>query len=229
MKLKDIQQGTRAIRIVSLPLVNVRCELLPDLPELAEQRAKDATDRGADVSAKQPEVKVGLRVLLGDEYATILERAVAFATARGSKDPRPGDALYDYGEIIHRVALAAVDPDSDPKAPEPFFASVEEILTSPHLGRDGIMLLAEQQETWQDLCSPQALSLNPGEMLDLIGKAAAASTPDFFERLRPGMRWILLRTMAALLSNSQTDSLLPGSTTEAAGESTKKPERSSGE
>src|SRR5688572_14057525 len=179
MKLRDIAKGTRAIRRVKLPLVNIRCDLLPDLPELAEQRAADK----AAIEAAQPgqaspvapdaTVEVGLRVLTGEETAEVLQKAAEFARERGSTDPKPGDPLYDFGEMVHRVVIAAVDPESDPTKPEKFFASVEELLSSPHVGRDGIVLLAEQHETWQDLCSPQALKLSPDELIGFVVKAAA--------------------------------------------------------
>lgn len=211
MKLKDIAKGTRAIRRVMLPLVNVRCPLLPDLPELAEQRAADqaafeaAQAGSAPSAAPAASVEVGLRVLTGEEAAEVYEKAAEFARARGSSDPKPGDPLYDFGEAIHRVALATVDPDSDPAHPSPFFASVDEMLSSPHVGRDGIIYLAEAQETWQDLCSPQLTKFSAGELFDQIGKAAAAGDESlrFFELLRPGARWILLRTLASLLLSSR--------------------------
>ncbi len=214
-KLKDIAAGTRAVRRVPLPRVNLRCPLLPDLPELAAQREADHAAH-KDSPGPDAQIDVGLRVLLGNEYSAVLEGARDYATARGSKDPKPGDPLYDYGEMIHRVLVAAVDPDSDPRKPEPFFASVDEMLASEHLGRDGIIMLAEQQQNWQDLCSPQALKLTPDELIDWVGKAAAADESSllFFERLRPGMQWILLRTMATLLASSPMGKSLFGSTTE---------------
>ena len=49
-KLDDIAAGIRAIKRIDLPLVNVPCSLLPDIPELMEQRKKDAeaaASRGA--------------------------------------------------------------------------------------------------------------------------------------------------------------------------------------
>jgi len=219
VKLRDVAKGTRAVRRVTLPLVNVPCDLLPDLPELAEQRARDREAWKAERSDQQPpdaSVEVGLRVLNGDETVDVLERAREFAQARGSKDPKSGDPLYDFGEMVHRVVIAAVDPDSDPRNPEPFFASAEELLGSPHIGRDGIILLAEQQETWQDACSPQANNVTPGQLIEMIGRIATAETSDFFEQLRPGMRWICMRTLAALYLSSQTDRLSSGSTTEPA-------------
>lgn len=212
-KLRDIAAGTRAVRHVTLPLVNVRSDLLPDLPELAEARAADRQHSGQ--SDAPGDCVVGLRVLTGDEYALVLERARQFATARGSADPKPGDPLYDYGEMVHRVVLAAVDPDSDPTNPEPFFASTDELMGSPHVGRDGIILLAEQHETWQDLCSPRSLTLSTGQLIEFVGKVAAADTPgDFFEQLRPGTLWIFLRILVVLLRSSPTHKWLFGSTSE---------------
>jgi len=209
-RLSDLQAGTRAIHRVVLPLVNTRAVGLPDLPELAEQRAADAASNGGDSAPAT--VEVGLRILTGGETAGILERARAFARGKGVDDPKEGDPLYELGRMVHTILLAAVDPESPPGAATPFFASTSEILDSPHIGRDGIVYLAECQESWQDVCSPQVGKVSPDELLEYVGRLAADSTSTFFVSLRPGTRWSLARTTALLLLDSLTLRSASGST-----------------
>lgn len=227
MKLSDIAKGTRAIRRVSLPLCNVRCPELPDLPELAAQRAADKAAHEASRAGQAPSaapdtisVEVGLRVLTGEETAEVLQKAAEFARARGSTDPKQGDPLYDFGVMVHTVAIAAVDPDSDPARPTPFVASAEELLASPHVGREGIVFLAEAQEAWQDLCSPQLGKFTADDIFAYAERMSADPTPRFFEQLRPGARWIFARSMASLLRISPLFKSLSGlSTTESGSDS----------
>lgn len=221
MKFRDIARGTRAVRVVALPLVNVRCDLLPDLPELEEQREKDRAAweaTGKVGAAPDASVSVGLRVLTGDEFGDVLSAARAFAIAKGVADPKEGDPLYELGKMVHTILAAAVDPDAPAESAAPFFASADEILSSPHIGRDGIVYLAEQHELWQDQCSPQAGKVGPADLLSMVAQAAGDTTGDFFGRLRPGMRWTLLRTLAALWISSLTDKSPSSSTSEAAPE-----------
>lgn len=220
MKLKDIMGGTRAIKRVSLPLVNVPCSLLPDIPELAEQRAKDAQTAASAGAPEVPAaVEVGLRVLTGDEFLSVYEKARKMAEARGSTRADESDPVYNMAESVYICALACVDPDSDPHNPEPFFgqkgdveSGVKEILASIHIGRDGLIFLAEQQEHWQDVCNPQGLKMSPERMFTLVGEVAASDDAAPFLRLRPGMRWSFARFMALLVVSSQMDKSLSGST-----------------
>lgn len=216
-RLADIAKGTRAIRRVELPLVNNRCTLLPDLEELADQRAADraAWEESRQGSEPTTTVTVGLRVLLGAEAAEVLSHAAAFARSKGVTEPRDGDPLYELGKMVHTLLLAAVDPDSDPRAVTPFFASAEEILTSEHLGRDGIIYLFEQQEIWQEHCSPQLARFAPDELMGLIAKLSEDRDGSFFAKLRPAMRLILSRTSASLWLSSLMDKSLSGLISEA--------------
>jgi hypothetical protein len=215
---RDIQQGTRAIKRVAFPLVNVPSAMLPDdVPELAEQRARDQA--AASPGQALPEVpvpEVGLRVLTGTELKIIAAKAREFSGQTPDK-VNEEDPLYALGKSAYTLALACVDPNSDPVNPTPFFGepgdvdgAAREILDSVNLGRDGITYLAEAHELWQDLCNPQALRITGQRMSEVIGQIAA--DPDFrsFLALRPGMRWLLLRTMAALLVNLQSSSSVSG-------------------
>lgn len=212
MRHRDIIQGTRAIKRVPLPLVNVRSSALPDLPELAEQRARDqaaASPGSAPPDAPAPEV--GLRVLTGAELRTVAEKAREFAKNDKATEEDP---LYALGKSVYTLALACVETDpADPRNPLPFFgepgdvdSAAREILDSVHLGRDGITYLAEAQELWEDMCNPQAFKVSGQRMGELIGEIAADSDVRRFLSLGPATRWILLRTMAVLLANLQSGS-----------------------
>lgn len=215
MKFSQIAKGTRAVRQVELPLVNMPCPMVPDLPELAEQRARDlaawqaaraAQPGQAPPVAPDATVMVGLRVLRGDEQLDVLEKARALAVQRHA-EPKDGDPIYDLGRALYTLELACVDPDAtDPDAPEArFFDSADQILKSEHIGRDGIAYLYECQELWQDECSPQALKLSPERFEQLVDEVAGSATLDPLVRLRPGTRAIFTRTLAALLRSLQQD------------------------
>lgn len=210
MKLKDIIAGTRAIHRVRLPLVNVPSGAVDAHPELTEQRARDqAAAPEGQAAFSVGYVDVGLRVLLGIESQQTLKNAEAYALRNGAKNPGPGDPLYDFGLRLYTVALAAVDPDSDPKNPEPFFgergnieSAVDEILHSPHIGRDGILYLSEQHESWQDMLNPLVLRLSLEQMWTKVGEVAASRDARPFLELHPATRWIFTRFLASQLLSS---------------------------
>lgn len=210
MKLKDIIAGTRAIHRVRLPLVNVPSGNAIAPSELAAQRERDqAAAPPGQAAFSADSVEVGVRVLTGLESQEILKEARAYAEKHGSKRPEPGDPLYDFGLRLYTVALSTVDPDSDARNPEPFFgvrgsvqSAADEILSSPHIGRDGILYLSEQQQVWQDLLNPQELKVTPERLYELVGEVAASQDADPFWRLRPGMQWVFVRFMAVQLWNA---------------------------
>lgn len=233
MKLKDIAAGTRAIRSVPLPLCNVPSDLVPDIPELFEQRSKDAASQPGEAPSEVPAPFVGLRVLSGEETVLVYEKARAFAVRRGVEKPTDDDPIYRFGVAVYTCAIACVDPDSDSKNPEPFFGHKErapgqpwsiesaanEILKSDHLGRDGIAYLAEAHEQWQDLLNPRALKVSPDQLYGLVAKAAAASVDiddasRFFLGLRPGLQLSLVLFMARLLMSLPGPRSLSGSPSE---------------
>lgn len=210
MKLKDIIAGTRAIHRVRLPLVNVPSGDVAALPELADQRARDqAAAPQGQAAFSAGYVEVGLRVLSGIEGQELLKCAQAYAERNGSKRAEPGDPLYDFGLRLYTVALCTVDPDSDPANPEPFFgergnieSAVTAILTSPHIGRDGIVYLSQQHEDWQDLLNPELRKLTLEELWAKVGEVAASKDARPFFELQPGLRWIFARFMAGQLVSS---------------------------
>jgi len=238
-KLDDIAAGTRAIKRIDLPLVNVPCSLLPDVPELMEQRKKDAeaaASRGAPVVPAT--VEVGLRVLTGAETLLIERLTNKLAEAEGCKAFEETDAIFNMAKSLYTCAISCVDPDSDPKDPDLFFSPpgtvvraskagayadakaqitfadqcATAILASDHIGRDGIIYLAEQQEFWQDLCNPASLKMSEEQLWSLVGEVATEADPKTFLGLRLGLRWIFTRSMAALLMSSSLDKSLFGPT-----------------
>lgn len=217
-RFSDLAAGTRAIHRVPLPLVNVPCPLLPDLPELAAQREKDAEAAASQGASVVPAtVEVGLRVLTGEEFLLIETLSRKMAESQGCKSFDETDSIFNMAKSLYTIAVACVDPDSDPREPVPFFGSkgetpkvsaesgVKAILESPHIGRDGIIFLAEQHEHWQDLCNPSALKVSPERMWGLVGEVAASNDARPFLLLRQGMRWSFARFMAVLLVSYSMD------------------------
>lgn len=211
-KLSDWLKGTRAIKRVPLPLVNVPSEYSEDQPELAQQREKDraeaesSTPPGSNPAGAIRVPEVGLRVLTGMEQAEVLKRSRAYSLANGGNPDSPGDVLQAFALQAYTVAIAAIDPDSDPKNPEPFAGNRGDIesgfralLSSVHIGRDGIQYLFEAQELWQDQCSPQTLNVPPEKFWKTIEEMGTSEDADPFLRLRPGMRFKLMQFSASLL------------------------------
>lgn len=228
-RLKDVLVGTRAIKRVPLPLVNVPSSASPDQPELAAQRQADreawladappGSDPGAfDVST----VEVGLRVLTGGEHSLILQKSAEFAKARGGTGEF-NDPQHGLGMQVYTLALACVDPNSDPRSPTPFFgepggghleSAVEEILGSPLLGRDGIVYLHEAQELWQDMCSPQSHRVSTEALVEIMRQAATDGDARGFLALRPGTRWDCFRSISVLHVSSLMPKSQPGASSQ---------------
>lgn len=232
IRFKDVASGSRAIKRVTCPLVNVPCHLLPDIPELAEQRARDAKKAelaGSAPPAASGSIFVGLRVLTGGEILEIYDKAAQVAVSRQHK-PDDSSPIYNLAVGVYTLAAACVAPDSDPARPVPFFgdssepgagvenwqSAYDEIMASPHLGRDGILYLVEQQEAWQDVCNPQALKIGADRMWDLAGEVAADDTGRPFFAMRPAMRWSFTRFMALQLLSSTSSPSPPGSSSDSA-------------
>jgi hypothetical protein len=215
MKASQLLKGKRAVHKVRFPICNFRCPILPDLPELAEQREIDRAAWRESHSGEEPredEVEVGLMALSGLENGEILRNARAFAADRGVEDPREGDPIYGLGIMVHTLAVACVDPDNQD---ELFFdGGVEQILESEHLGRDGIIYLFEQQEQWQDLVSPQAHRIDALAFEQMVSELAGPDSYGFFCQLRPGLRWSCMHSMAALCLTLLSGSSQPTSGSE---------------
>jgi hypothetical protein len=193
-------RGARQIRPVQIPLKNlVNAEGSPET------------------------VTAGLAILGGDDYGAILEYATAYAVARKCK-PESGNETYDYGKAVATVALACVDPESDPSNPAPFFGASDhptleeraaDVLSNRLIGRDTILYLAECQDVWQDECSPQPGmgEKTPEEFFEIMGRIVAEG-PLAFLRLSAGSRLKCTHFMANLLVTSQTLKSESGSNSE---------------
>ena len=197
-RLRSIMRGTRQIRPVSIPLKNM----------VAQDGMPDS-------------VSVGLSVI--QDYGEILEGAARYAVSKGAK-PEPGNELYDYGKAVYTIAIACVDPESDPAHPIPFFGTsdnptveerVSDVLSHPNIGRDTIMYLAECQDVWQDECSPQpgVGEKTPEQYYQMIAEVAAEG-PLAFLRLGAGMRLKFLLFTANLLLTLPTLSSPSGASAE---------------
>jgi hypothetical protein len=160
-------------------------------------------------------IKVDLAPLDMQEEILVLAGARAFAAENGGKEDDTADPIYEKGLKLHTLLHACVDSDSQPDAPKPFFESVEEIRGQKLLSPDHLEMLFEAQVTHQDNCSPRQLDLPAAHYVAAVVHLAGGNLP-FFLRLRPGMQWSLLRTMAAQLLDSQAlklPSSSPSSTT----------------
>lgn len=213
LKLSNVAKGTRAIKKVLLPVVNTPGRMLVDQPELAAQRE-------ANGNPERDDFVIGLRALRPDEFETIVCRADQYAS-KHSVDPafrNERNPIYSLGYTYNLLAITCVDPDGDPDDPAPFWgprgdidAAVETIRKCDHLSRDSLLYLAELQEAWQDQVSPQAKTLTPTQLYELMGEVAASTDASPFLALRPGMQWQLVRFinglyLSLLTANSPSDS-----------------------
>lgn len=145
MKLRDVAKGVWAVKAVPLRLANVGAPL-----------------PGQPPSEDPAVVKVGVRVLLGDETAQVYEKARNLASSKGVKEWSAEDPLCTLYEMACGLALAVCDVDQDTGVPvgvaggqpEPFFdGGAEQVLSDIHIGTDNIAYLHEQWVAWQDHCS----------------------------------------------------------------------------
>lgn len=141
MKLRDVAKGTWAVKAVPLLLAN----------------AAEAPVPGQPPSTAPVTIKVGVRVLLGEETAKVLEKAQAYALEKGVpewKDDHPLCSLYKMA-FSCLFAVCSVDPitgepDQTGDLPEPFFDSVEQMFESKRIGTDNIAYLHDQWVRWED-------------------------------------------------------------------------------
>lgn len=185
----QLAQGTRSRKAIPLGLGRARIS--------PETGAWETGDGGVLV-------ELDVRPLNPLETSTVIERARAFAVSKGVKDPKDGDELYDDAKILHTLVLACLDHDSPPDAPRPFFeGGFDQLHGTELLLPDHIAYLYEQQQLWQDECSPRFMRQTPGQFMAGV-VAAAGGDPSFFVGARPGMRWDSMRTLAAAYLNLMT-------------------------
>jgi len=139
-------------------------------------------------------VRVAYRPLSSAEDAEAETFGKSYAKGLGY----PGDAdLEERGRLAKRVVLSFVDPDN---TSAPFFPmGAEAILKDRRIGAERIVYLNELQEHYEDQCVPSRLRLSDGEFHTQLRAIAGADSPDPFVDMRPGLRWIFVRTTARLL------------------------------
>jgi hypothetical protein len=201
-KFKDIMQGTRAVKVIDLPLANVTFGVQKDTTEQIRERELNPDAYRAR--------KVGLRALLPFERERVLELACNRTKERGGT-PDESSPLYRHALAIYTVAAACVDPDAQPGTDaELYFGdtiedAAEALRKSAHMTDDVVFYLREMQECWQDQINPQALTIADSELYEVTQKGAADA--DFFHYFRPGMLVNLAHILALQLLASLEDKL----------------------
>lgn len=159
------------------------------------------------------DVPLAVRPLTGAEEAEALAEGRAYAVGKGIAAPGPTDRLYEIGYMAATLVLGCVDAD-DPAAP--FFASAAEVLDN--LDTDRIAYLYEQQQAWQDWCSPRPKNMDAGEFIALVlrlaEEGAGAEADDPLVTLRPSLRRSFARTLARQYMSRLTPSGGSGSASE---------------
>lgn len=199
----QLTKGKRARRTVHMPLGGA------PLPSLV---GADGQLQSAVMA--ESTVAIALRVLTPGEQSDVLSRARADAKAKGVEEPRDGNPIYDLAEMEHTLLLASLDPDSPDDNPRPFFSSITEIRTSPELTRDHVAYLFELHQQHQDECAPLRQNVAIDEVMASLLVLASDDEGEarlFFDSLGPALRWIFMRTLARLWSNSPTPKSSPGS------------------
>lgn len=196
-RFSELEEGTRAVKVIDLPLANVPHGIQPGTHEQASARELNPQAYRT--------LRVGLRALLPFERERVLELAAARAKSKGGiadeKDP-----VYRHALAVYTVAAACVDPDAAPGTDAPLFfapkgqdynieGAAEKIRNSRHMTDDIVIYLRERQEAWQDEINPQALTLADNELWEVTKKAVESD--DFLFSLRPGLLVRLANIMAA--------------------------------
>jgi hypothetical protein len=243
VKYTQVLKGKRAARRVRFPLISFRSEIRDTPPELAAQHEANVAEWKAAHPGEEPvlDPEVGLRWMTPGEEAQVLTGAYEFAVSRGLKEPKPGDDLYEYGRALHTVAIACVDVDTlnGPGDPEPFFdGGVPQILADKQIGKDVIIYLADEQQTWQEECATQAYKLSPEEQWAAV--MLVESNPEgaraFLGQLqRPALCSLLLFTVSQLstlatvrsLSGSEDETSTPISSSDPGDETSQTPDPNS--
>lgn len=207
MKLRDVAKGTWAIKPITFRLAN----------------AVEAVQPGQPASDAPVFATAGVRLLTGRETADVYEKAAELAKSRGVEKWDPAHPQCLLMEKACAIARAYVDIESDIRNPDPFFASVDEVLDDPRIGPDNIVFLHERYEWWQDECSFEKKTMTGEEVIATA--LAHAEAPESSEgplgRMRPGLRESYTRTLAVLLSTLLTPRSPSGAPTATSSQSSK--------
>lgn len=150
-------------------------------------------------------IKVGVRPLAAWDETDALERARAFAKAKGIDKPDNQDPIYVMGVWINTLAIACVVLEGEEKG-EPFFADTTEILKE--LDRDRISYLFEAQQRVQEDHGCRKTKLTPDQFLaavhECVTKGVDAEDLPFW-KWQPSLLASFIHTLAVLLWNSHQD------------------------
>lgn len=185
-KFSALTLGPRFRKAISLPLPGARVD-----PETGKWVG--------------PTDELHVRALRDDEYADVLERALAFAREKGLEEPEDGDPIYERGKMVHTLAIACLDKDSPDSKPETYFDTWKQVHTSEIMTPEVVGYLYFQQQMVQEEASPLIKGLSPEEFLAAVLKTAQGDI-SFFVNSRPGVLWTFTRTLASQLLASQTRS-----------------------
>lgn len=185
----QLAKGTRARKTIKLGFGRARIN-----PGTGEWEANE----GGTI------VELDVRPTNPIEHTLIVERSRAFAMGKGVPNPKDGDELYEDAKILYTLVIACIDKGSPEKDPKPFFeGGFDQLHGTELLLPDHIGYLYEQQQLWQDECSPRFTNQTPGQFMAAV-MATAGGDSSFFDGARPGMRWDFARTLAAAYLNLMT-------------------------
>lgn len=203
----QVAKGTRARKSVPFPMANTRCELLADLPELTEQRARDHVAWQAAQAGQAPpvapdaEILVDLRVLTGAEESLVLQKARAYAIERGVESPKDGEPLYELAKMAETLALGVLDHESAEDAPRVFFdGGAPQVLDA--VDGDRIAFLYARWELWQGECSPRIGTMSGEQFYSQMVKVTVSDDDLPFLQMSPASQWVFVRTLGALCLSS---------------------------
>lgn len=155
-------------------------------------------------------LRFALRVLRESDDIAALSWARAYATRMGIASAGEDEPIYSKALMAARLARACLTEDSDAKTQTPFFASADAILDAEALAGDRLAYVYELYEIHRDLVSPMAKTIGVHKLLDLAKEMVESKGPGPFVALRPGLRWIFVRTLAATLMTFWTSKSPPG-------------------
>ncbi len=142
-------------------------------------------------------ILIDVRPLTPFEHGQVLASARAEAKAAGVESPEDGEPIYDLSVEIHTLVIGLVDSDSSKSDPQPYFdKGASQIRGSKIFTRDAIAYLYTLWEQWNDDCSIQKAFIDEAALTRVIEEASVGNSLPFFA-LRPGVRWISMRTLAA--------------------------------
>ncbi len=172
-----------------------------------------------DRVAGESPIFLDLVVLTGTEAAGALSAATAYARSCGVSDPKKDDPHYDLGLMVHTLARACVDHDvpgsfsfffCPPDDPENFDKAATTILQN--LDTERIHFLYQQQQIWQEECSPWGGAADEQTILGYLFKLREVSDPALpFRHMRLATVGSLLLTTVKLYATLLEDKLGPGS------------------